>query len=69
VLEAAGAGWSDVLRVECFLADAGDLAAWNEAWCGGSAAEAGADDARRRVRHDQHPDRLQATARVPGAVA
>jgi len=33
VLEAAGAGWSDVLRVECFLADAGDFAAWNEAWC------------------------------------
>jgi 2-iminobutanoate/2-iminopropanoate deaminase len=33
VLEAAGAGWSDVLRVECFLADAGDFPAWNEAWC------------------------------------
>ena len=33
VLEVAGAGWSDVLRVECFLADAGDFPAWNEAWC------------------------------------
>jgi 2-iminobutanoate/2-iminopropanoate deaminase len=33
VLAAAGATRSDVLRVECFLADAGDFAALNAAWC------------------------------------
>ena len=32
VLAAAGAGRSDVLRVECFLADAGDFPALNAAW-------------------------------------
>jgi 2-iminobutanoate/2-iminopropanoate deaminase len=32
VLEAAGSSWDHVLRVECFLADAGDFAAWNQIW-------------------------------------
>ena len=30
VLESAGSGMEHVLRVECFLADPGDFAAWNE---------------------------------------
>jgi 2-iminobutanoate/2-iminopropanoate deaminase len=33
VLEAAGSSRAQVLRVECFLADAGDFPAWNRAWC------------------------------------
>jgi 2-iminobutanoate/2-iminopropanoate deaminase len=33
VLEAAGARWQDVLRIECFLANAGDFPAWNRIWC------------------------------------
>ncbi len=33
VLDEAGAGWSDVLRVECYLAAARDFSAWNRAWC------------------------------------
>jgi 2-iminobutanoate/2-iminopropanoate deaminase len=33
VLEGVGAGWGDVLRIECFLANAGDFPAWNRAWC------------------------------------
>jgi 2-iminobutanoate/2-iminopropanoate deaminase len=32
VLAAAGATRSRVLRVECFLADAGDFPAWNAVW-------------------------------------
>jgi 2-iminobutanoate/2-iminopropanoate deaminase len=32
VLEAAGSSWEHVLRVGCFLADAGDFAAWNGIW-------------------------------------
>jgi 2-iminobutanoate/2-iminopropanoate deaminase len=32
VLEAAGSDWDHVLRVECFLADAGDFPAWNRIW-------------------------------------
>lgn len=32
VLEQAGSRWDHVLRVECFLADAGDFAAWNRIW-------------------------------------
>jgi len=32
VLAAAGSGWDRVLRVECFLADADDFAAWNRVW-------------------------------------
>ena len=34
VLAEAGAKRSEVLRVECFLADAADFAAWNEIWRG-----------------------------------
>jgi 2-iminobutanoate/2-iminopropanoate deaminase len=33
VLAAAGAGWGDVLRVECHLADGADFPAWNRVWC------------------------------------
>lgn len=33
VLAAAGSDWDQVLRVECFLADAADFATWNEIWC------------------------------------
>lgn len=33
VLAAAGSGWGQVLRVECFLAEATDFAAWNDIWC------------------------------------
>ena len=33
VLTAAGAGWRQVLRVECFLADAADFPEWNRIWC------------------------------------
>jgi len=32
VLDAAGSGWEHVLRVECFLADAGDFPEWNRIW-------------------------------------
>ena len=32
VLEAGGSGLEHVLRVECFLADAGDFEAWNRIW-------------------------------------
>lgn len=32
VLERAGSRWDHVLRVECFLADAGDFQAWNRIW-------------------------------------
>lgn len=32
VLHAAGSSRALVLRVECFLADAGDFAAWNRVW-------------------------------------
>lgn len=32
VLEAGGSSLRHVLRVECFLADAGDFAAWNRIW-------------------------------------
>ena len=32
VLEAAGATWDDVVRVQCFLARAGDFASWNRIW-------------------------------------
>jgi 2-iminobutanoate/2-iminopropanoate deaminase len=31
-LAEAGCGFADVLRVQCFLADAGDFAAWNRIW-------------------------------------
>ncbi len=34
VLEAAGAGWPDVLRVTVYLADIGDFAAFNEVYAG-----------------------------------
>lgn len=33
VLEAAGAGWEHVIRIECFLADGADFPAWNRIWC------------------------------------
>jgi 2-iminobutanoate/2-iminopropanoate deaminase len=33
VLEAAGAGWEHVVRIECFLADGADFPAWNRIWC------------------------------------
>jgi 2-iminobutanoate/2-iminopropanoate deaminase len=33
VLAAAGSSRSQVVRVECFLADAADFAAWNAVWC------------------------------------
>lgn len=33
VLEAGGSSRAQVLRVECFLADAADFRAWNEVWC------------------------------------
>jgi 2-iminobutanoate/2-iminopropanoate deaminase len=33
VLAAAGSSRSQVVRVECFLADAADFPAWNAAWC------------------------------------
>jgi 2-iminobutanoate/2-iminopropanoate deaminase len=33
VLAAAGSSRAQVLRVECFLADAADFPAWNAAWC------------------------------------
>ncbi|MDX6628311.1 MAG: 2-iminobutanoate/2-iminopropanoate deaminase [Gaiellales bacterium] len=33
VLEAGGSSRSQVLRVECFLADASDFPAWNGIWC------------------------------------
>jgi 2-iminobutanoate/2-iminopropanoate deaminase len=33
VLAAAGSGLDGVLRVECFLAQASDFAAWNRIWC------------------------------------
>src|ERR1700704_1024723 len=33
VLETGGSARSQVLRVECFLADAGDFPAWNRIWC------------------------------------
>jgi len=33
VLEAAGAGWQHVARIECFLADGNDFPAWNRIWC------------------------------------
>jgi len=32
VLDAVGSSWELVLRVEAFLADAGDFAAWNAIW-------------------------------------
>lgn len=33
VLEAGGSSRAQVLRVECFLAEAADFAAWNRVWC------------------------------------
>lgn len=33
VLEVAGSTWEDVVRVQCFLADAADFASWNRIWC------------------------------------
>jgi 2-iminobutanoate/2-iminopropanoate deaminase len=33
VLDAAGSSRSQIVRVECFLADANDFPAWNRAWC------------------------------------
>ncbi len=33
VLDRCGSRWDLVLRVECFLADAGDFADWNRIWC------------------------------------
>ncbi|MDX6526457.1 MAG: 2-iminobutanoate/2-iminopropanoate deaminase [Gaiellales bacterium] len=32
VLVEAGSDWRHVLRIECFLADAADFAAWNRIW-------------------------------------
>jgi len=32
VLESAGSTWDDVVRVQCFLADAEDFASWNRIW-------------------------------------
>ncbi len=32
VLAEAGTDWDHVLRVECFLADPGDFAEWNQVW-------------------------------------
>jgi 2-iminobutanoate/2-iminopropanoate deaminase len=32
VLESAGSAWDDVVRVQCFLADAGDFGTWNRIW-------------------------------------
>ena len=32
VLDAAGAGWEHILRVEAFLADGADFPAWNRIW-------------------------------------
>lgn len=31
-LQEAGCGFADVLRVQCYLADAGDFDAWNRIW-------------------------------------
>jgi enamine deaminase RidA (YjgF/YER057c/UK114 family) len=33
VLEAGGSSRSQVVRVECYLADAADFPAWNGIWC------------------------------------
>lgn len=33
VLAAADASWNQILRVECFLADAGHFGEWNRIWC------------------------------------
>jgi 2-iminobutanoate/2-iminopropanoate deaminase len=33
VLTASGSSFDHVLRVECFLADAGDFGEWNRIWC------------------------------------
>lgn len=33
VLAVAGSSLQHVIRVECFLADAADFAAWNRIWC------------------------------------
>ena len=33
VLAKAGAAWDQILRVECFLADAADFPEWNRIWC------------------------------------
>ena len=33
VLEAGGSSRAQVLRVECYLADAADFPAWNAIWC------------------------------------
>ena len=32
MLEVAGSDWDHVLRVECFLSEATDFAAWNRIW-------------------------------------
>jgi 2-iminobutanoate/2-iminopropanoate deaminase len=32
ILEAGGATWDDVVRVQCFLADAADFTSWNRIW-------------------------------------
>jgi 2-iminobutanoate/2-iminopropanoate deaminase len=33
VLAAGGSSRAEVVRVECYLADAGDFPAWNRIWC------------------------------------
>ena len=58
VLAAAGANRSQVLRVECFLADAADFPAWNAVWSELlHAAAPGPHHRRHRIRGPRHPDR------------
>ena len=55
VLAAAGATLNQVVRVECFLADAADFKKWNRVWCRAvPAATPGTDDGRDWVRGSGH---------------
>ena len=66
VLEAAGATRSQVLRVECFLADAGDFPAWNAVWSDYFTPPRPArHHDRLRIRGARHPDRAPGDSR-PG---
>ena len=67
VLAAAGSSRAQVLRVECFLADAADFPAWNRIW---SEYFAPPRPARTtvvaRVRGARHPDRAPGDRRRRG---
>lgn len=57
VLTRAGSSLESVLRVECFLADPSDFAAWNSAFEARFGVDPPADHLGQPVRHTRHADR------------